>query len=87
MLGHDNLFQKKQEQLNKEIRVGSTHEASQLRRQNEQLYNQQAVEQDISALDQILGSKALQLEDQERAELQVRRGGGLQRSRAWNGWS
>ena len=47
--------------------MGSTHEASQLRRQNEQLYNQQAVEQDISALDQILGSKTLQLEDQERA--------------------
>lgn len=71
------LRQQKEEQLNKVIRVGSTHEASELKRKDRELYNTQAVERDNTVINNILHSGTLELQDAERARLSAIKGRNL----------
>ena len=77
MANDELLMQQKQEQLNKEIRVGSTHKASELRRKDRELYNIQSVENDNAVIDSILGNAALEIQDAEKARLSAIKGRNL----------
>lgn len=80
MPGNDELQNelqfKKQQQLNKEIRVGSEHNADRLKRKDRDLYNKRAVKQDIVDINAVL-TKDQQLTEEEKANLQVLRGRNL----------
>ena len=72
------LKQQKQQQLEKTIRVGSSHKASDLKQKDRALYNTGAIEQDISNIDDVLANKErLELKDEEEARLTAIRGRNL----------
>ncbi|MCR4654669.1 MAG: hypothetical protein K5770_00340 [Lachnospiraceae bacterium] len=77
MANDELLQQQKQEQLDKTVRVGSTHKASELKRKDRALYDIQAVENDNTIISNILGSKTLEIEDTERARLSAIQGRNL----------
>lgn len=65
----DELYQKKELQLNKDIRVASDHHAGELRKKDRSLYDQAMIRQDNQEIDQILQGKHLSAEDRSNLEM------------------
>ena len=75
MPGDKELQQIKETQLNKDIRVATEYQASELRNKNRSLYDQMAIRKDNQDIDTILRGK--QLTAGERSNLQMIRGRNL----------
>ncbi len=75
----DLLKQRKEQQLYKDIRVGDSYKSEDLKRKGMggTLYHEQTVEGDIAVINEILGSKELNLDKNERAKLEAINGRNL----------
>ena len=76
-MSYGELNTKKEKQLTKEIRVGSDYHADRLKRSNRELFDQAAIERDISDINEVLEDEELNLEAEERARLETVKGRNL----------
>ncbi len=75
MPGENELNQKKEAQLNKNIRVASDHHASELKKKDRSLYDQAMIQRDNQDIDMVL--KGTKLTSEERSNLEMIKGRNL----------
>ena len=76
-MSYGELQTKKEQQLTKEIRVGSDYHADALKRSNRTLFNEAAIRRDITDINEVLAEKDLNIDAEERARLEMVKGRNL----------